>query len=90
MPFDVQAALVALRFDSEDPIWPNRDRFVLFNGHASMLLYAIHHLSGVRRPLQRSGQHRRCIGASWSKRGLTIEQPACGAARDSVGRPLAR
>ncbi len=30
-----------LRFDPEDPIWPNRDRFVLSNGHASMLLYAI-------------------------------------------------
>jgi hypothetical protein len=29
-----------LRFDPEDPIWPNRDRFVLSNGHASMLLYA--------------------------------------------------
>ena len=29
---------MALRFDSEDPIWPNRDRFVLSNGHASMLL----------------------------------------------------
>ena len=48
MPFDVQAALVALRFDSADPIWPNRDRFVLSNGHASMLLYAILHLSGVK------------------------------------------
>jgi Transketolase, thiamine diphosphate binding domain len=35
-----------LRFDPEDPIWPNRDRFVLSNGHASMLLYAILHLSG--------------------------------------------
>ncbi len=37
-----------LRFDPRDPIWPNRDRFVLSNGHASMLLYAILHLSGVR------------------------------------------
>ncbi len=37
-----------LRFDPEDPIWPNRDRFVLSNGHASMLLYAMLHLSGVR------------------------------------------
>ena len=36
------------RFDPEDPIWPNRDRFVLSNGHASMLLYAILHLSGVK------------------------------------------
>ena len=37
-----------LRYDPEDPIWPNRDRFVLSNGHASMLLYALLHLSGVR------------------------------------------
>src|SRR5574340_1208212 len=37
-----------LRFDPEDPIWPNRDRFVLSNGHASMLLYALLHLCGVK------------------------------------------
>jgi transketolase len=37
-----------LRFDPEDPIWPNRDRFILSNGHASMLLYALLHLAGVR------------------------------------------
>ena len=37
-----------LRFDPTDPIWPNRDRFVLSNGHASMLLYALLHLAGVR------------------------------------------
>ena len=37
-----------LRFDPEDPIWPNRDRFILSNGHASMLLYSLLHLSGVR------------------------------------------
>ncbi len=37
-----------LRFDPDDPIWPNRDRFVLSNGHASMLLYALLHLSGVK------------------------------------------
>jgi transketolase len=36
-----------LRFDPEDPAWPNRDRFVLSNGHASMLLYASLHLAGV-------------------------------------------
>jgi transketolase len=36
-----------LRFDPEDPVWPNRDRFVLSNGHASMLLYALLHLCGV-------------------------------------------
>jgi transketolase len=37
-----------LRFDPEDPIWPNRDRFVLSMGHASMLLYSILHLTGVK------------------------------------------
>jgi transketolase len=37
-----------LRYDPENPIWPNRDRFVLSNGHASMLLYALLHLAGVR------------------------------------------
>jgi transketolase len=37
-----------LRFDPDDPIWPNRDRFVLSNGHASMLLYAMLHLTGVK------------------------------------------
>ncbi len=37
-----------LRYDPEDPKWLNRDRFVLSNGHASMLLYAMLHLTGVR------------------------------------------
>ena len=37
-----------LRFDPHDPIWPNRDRFVLSVGHASMLLYAMLHLTGVK------------------------------------------
>ncbi len=37
-----------IRFDPDDPIWPNRDRFVLSIGHASMLLYSILHLCGVK------------------------------------------
>ncbi len=37
-----------LRFDPENPIWPNRDRFVLSIGHASMLLYSMLHLAGVK------------------------------------------
>ncbi len=37
-----------LRFDPSDPIWPNRDRFVLSAGHASMLLYSILHLTGTK------------------------------------------
>ncbi len=37
-----------LRFDPQDPIWPNRDRFILSVGHASMLLYSLLHLTGVK------------------------------------------
>jgi transketolase len=38
-----------LRYDPKQPDWPNRDRFVLSNGHASMLLYGLLHLAGVER-----------------------------------------
>jgi transketolase len=37
-----------LRFDPQDPIWPNRDRFILSAGHASTLLYSLLHLAGVK------------------------------------------
>ena len=43
-----------LRYDPQDPTWPNRDRFVLSAGHASMLLYATLHLAGVRTVNQRN------------------------------------
>ena len=38
----------AMRFDPKDPIWLNRDRFVLSNGHASMLLWSVLHLTGTQ------------------------------------------
>ncbi|MBV9511007.1 MAG: transketolase [Caulobacteraceae bacterium] len=44
-----------LRSDPDHPEWPNRDRFVLSNGHASMLLYSLLHLAGVKR-LDKAGQ----------------------------------
>src|ERR1700685_113209 len=37
-----------LSYDPEERLWPTRDRFVLSNGHASMLLYSLLHLAGVR------------------------------------------
>jgi transketolase len=48
-----------MRFDPEDPIWPNRDRFVLSNGHASMLLWSVLHLiktQAVNSEYERLGQ----------------------------------
>ena len=40
-----------LRHNPADPHWPDRDRFVLSNGHASMLLYAVLHLTGYALPI---------------------------------------
>ncbi|HZZ12706.1 MAG TPA: transketolase [Paraburkholderia sp.] len=37
-----------MRYDPAEPLWPNRDRFVLSVGHASMLLYSVLHLTGVK------------------------------------------
>jgi transketolase len=48
-----------MRFDPQDPIWPNRDRFVLSNGHASMLLWSALHLTktqAVNAEYERLGQ----------------------------------
>jgi transketolase len=49
-----------MRFDPDDPIWPDRDRFVLSNGHASMLLWSVLHLTGtkaVNAEYERLGEH---------------------------------
>src|SRR5271154_1839386 len=41
-----------LRYNPKDPAWPDRDRFVLSNGHGSMLLYALLHLTGYDLPIE--------------------------------------
>ncbi len=62
-----------LRYDPSDPGWPDRDRFVLSAGHASMLLYAMVHLSGYDLPLGELKRFRqwgsRCPGHP--ERGMT-------------------
>jgi transketolase len=48
-----------MNFDPQDPVWPNRDRFVLSNGHASMLLWSVLHLTqtqAVNAEYERLGQ----------------------------------
>jgi transketolase len=47
-PVTFQLWTEMLRYDPADPHWPNRDRFVLSCGHASMLLYSMIHLAGIR------------------------------------------
>ena len=41
-----------LKHNPTNPLWPNRDRFVLSNGHGSMLLYSLLHLSGYDLPIE--------------------------------------
>lgn len=47
-PVAYQIWTEAMRYNPADPLWPNRDRFVLSCGHASMLLYSVLHLAGVK------------------------------------------
>ena len=68
-----------LRFDPQDPIWPNRDRFVLSNGHASMLLWSVLHLTGV------AGGERRLRDGSASRRSRSTTSAA--SASSTARRP---
>ena len=64
-----------LRYDPEDPLWPNRDRFVLSAGHASMLLYAILHLTGVRAADGRA-RFRKSLRSRWKRSSASASSTA--------------
>ena len=51
-----------LKHNPADPLWPNRDRFVLSNGHGSMLLYGLLHLTGYDVSLEDLKQFRQLHG----------------------------
>ncbi len=68
-----------MRFDPADPIWPNRDRFVLSNGHASMLLWSVLHLPG-------RGSERRSMSGSASRRSRSTTSATSAS---STARPPA-
>jgi transketolase len=64
----------ALTYDVSDPSWINRDRFVLSAGHASMLLYALLHLAGVRRV----GEDRLSVELEDIRRFRQLGSPCAG------------
>jgi len=73
-----------LRYDPADPGWPNRDRFILSCGHASMLLYALLHLGGYDVPLDEIKRFRQ-LGSktpghpeSFRTRGVEVTSGALG------------
>jgi transketolase len=67
-----------LRFDPTVPLWPNRDRFVLSNGHASMLLYATLHLAGVTSVDLADGRHAAAVSLDDIKRFRQLDSPCPG------------
>ena len=67
-----------LRFDPTDPLWPNRDRFVLSNGHASMVLYATLYLAGVSAVELANGQHAAAVSLDDIKRFRQLDSPCPG------------
>ena len=84
-----------LRYDPAEPAWPNRDRFVLSAGHASMLLYALLHLAGVERldrtgaswAIRRSASTTSSSSASWTASAPAIRNTAIPpASRPPPGR----
>ena len=78
-----------LRFDPADPIWPNRDRFVLSAGHASMLLYSLLHLAGVQGGRSRLRGRRRARGLARGHRELPPARLARAPATPSTAGPRA-
>ena len=66
-----------LRFDPQDPVWPNRDRFVLSIGHASMLLYSLLHLTEVR-----------AVSKDYETLGERFSTVGCHQGVPAVGQPL--
>jgi len=82
-----------LRYDPTAPEWPDRDRFVLSNGHASMLLYSVLHLAGVRR-IERAthgatGELNKSGGAPAAKSGDGASVHSGAAGPTSNGNELA-
>jgi len=86
-----------LRFDPDAPDWPDRDRFVLSNGHGSMLLYALLHLTGYKDMTLDELKRFRQLGsktAGHPERGLatgieTTTGPLGQGIANSVGMALA-
>src|SRR5688500_19065161 len=76
MPMGMAEIAVALwkrhlRHNPANPAWPNRDRFVLSNGHGSMLLYSLLHLTGYELPIEELKRFRQRSEERRVGKGLT-------------------
>src|SRR2546425_6414760 len=90
MPMGMAEIAVALwkrhlRHNPANPAWPNRDRFVLSNGHGSMLLYSLLHLTGYALPMDELRRFRRFISGRPATPSTGL-RPAAGPPPGRSGR----
>ena len=79
-----------LRYDPADPLWANRDRFVLSNGHACLLLYALIHLAGVSGRMAKKKSPTRPRSASTTSRASARSTALRRAIRNTAAPPALR
>jgi transketolase len=94
MPMGMADAATALftrylKFDSADPNWPDRDRFVLSAGHGSMLIYALLYLTGYSRPTIDDIRNFRQIGSPCAGHPENFELPGVEVTTGPLGQGLA-
>ena len=94
MPMGMADAATALftrhlKFDSADPRWPDRDRFILSAGHGSMLLYALLYLTGYERPTLDDIKHFRQLGSPTAGHPETFELPGIEVTTGPLGQGVA-
>ena len=77
-----------LRYSPANPRWPNRDRFVLSAGHASMLLYSMLHLTGYDLPLSEIERFRQLGSKTPGAPGVPRSRPAWRRRRDRWDKGL--
>ncbi|MCW3797307.1 transketolase [Sphingomonas sp. BN140010] len=79
----------ALKFDPQDPRWPDRDRFVLSAGHGSMLIYALLYLTGYERPTMDDIRRFRKLGSPCAGHPENFELPGVETTTGPLGQGLA-
>lgn len=77
-----------LKFNPRDPKWPDRDRFVLSNGHGSMLQYALLHLTGYDLPIEEL-KHFRQLGSKTPGHPENFETPGVETTTGPLGQGFA-
>src|SRR3569833_1197787 len=94
MPLGMADAATALftrqlKFDASDPLWPDRDRFVLSAGHGSMLIYALLYLTGYERPTLDDIKRFRQLGSPPAGHPENFELPGVEVTTGPLGQGVA-